>query len=775
VCLLVFTPLAFGTVEPESFMVLELLTVGAVAAWLLKMVSAGNIVFVRTSLGAPLLLFIAYVVTQLLVGGTVSAECRVPALKGGMPNVPLSIYADATWGAFLKAAAYTLVFFVFVNNVHSREDIYRFLILIVSMGFLLSVLGIAQQLSNTERIFWQKKLPPEAANFFGPYVCRNHFSGYVGMVIPLSLALLMLPARELGRYTAGQADLQSFLSGPRPLFAFMTLITAAAWLSAGSRGGIVALLGALAFMAILLLSRQGERRRIWLIPAIATLVFILLLWLRTQWTVTGIPWLGDDDGGSGFQSRAAVWKGTIEMIRERPFWGTGLGTFRFSFPAYCPPEIRRFFSHAHNDYLELIAETGLAGALVIGLGICVWLSSAFRRLFRCRDSYTFIVATGGLASLFAFALHSVVDFNLHIGANATLLAVILGMVTVVLHSRQPRDNEELPMPAVTIPLTRRARFAVYPVLAAAVVSACIVIVRPALAKRAVREGRLERALRLTPRNAEIHYLLGKRAFREAKDAPHPLSSLKRALATFGKAADLNPTNGKYHQSLAWAYGQLAAMSGDVDEPEGPGVDHAQKAAFHFERATVCDPSNPYRHRAYAVWCFTRPDGKTIKRGMAAYRKAIELEPALAREALRACYEHEKNYQNLLRLLPGTPRSDHEFLRFLIEKENLAFAVAFAENFLQTYPENARMHFWIADRSFYDSAFPWEFTQYHYSVALEKDPDNAYYRMWHGIHLYHRHVYEEAAAELRKAIQMGLDPEDRKKAMTIAAKCRKARS
>ena len=181
--LLIFTPLAFGTVQAWSVMVMELLTLFIAAAWLCKMVSQGELTFVKTPLNIPLILFIAYILLQLLLARfrLLSDTCSLSSVFCSLG----SVYPYASRAELLKILSYLVVFFVFVNTIRSRKQLHYFLILIVSMGFILSVLGIVQWLSGTDKIFWLKELSPETKGFFGPYVNNNHFAGYMEMAIPL--------------------------------------------------------------------------------------------------------------------------------------------------------------------------------------------------------------------------------------------------------------------------------------------------------------------------------------------------------------------------------------------------------------------------------------------------------------------------------------------------------------------------------------------------------------------------------------------------------------
>jgi O-antigen ligase len=129
-------------------------------------------------------------------------------------------------------------------------------------------------------------------------------------------------------------------------------------------------------------------------------------------------------GEVSFGDRAVVWKGTLSAFRDFPVFGTGLGTFEHVFKLYQPAGLQNIYEHAHNDYLELLLETGIAGVLAAAAFIYVVLWETFRYSSNGKTSY---LRAGFICSLLTVAVHSLVDFNLHIPSNAILFFMILGL------------------------------------------------------------------------------------------------------------------------------------------------------------------------------------------------------------------------------------------------------------------------------------------------------------------------------------------------------------
>ena len=126
---------------------------------------------------------------------------------------------------------------------------------------------------------------------------------------------------------------------------------------------------------------------------------------------------------------------TMPVIGDYPVFGSGLGTFASVYPAYDPEGGEMRLTHAHNDYLELMIETGILGFLLLA-GAVIWILVRCFRVWKARHNLEVKgLAMGGLVSLVVMLVHSFTDFNLHIPSNALLFAVILALTVKIVHHR----------------------------------------------------------------------------------------------------------------------------------------------------------------------------------------------------------------------------------------------------------------------------------------------------------------------------------------------------
>lgn len=279
---------------------------------------------------------------------------------------------------------------------------------------------------------------------FSTYINSNHFAGAVGLTLPFALAWLCTLANGRLPRWAGPVVAAAAWAGGLYVVGFM----------AQSRAGCAALLLAGLVFFSLLTTRPWTRRLLMgLTLAFAMFLFICVVVLVGQFVgVTDLipePWrqrfvAALNDG------RAIAARVGARMFLASPLLGTGLGTYDELYRRLMPGAFTLYF--AHNDYIQLLAETGL-----MGVGTAVALAGVLVRrvrgfLHQPYDADTAICAAAW-ASLAAIAAHSAFDFNLQVPANGFLAAVVAGLAAATAPARraaQPRSAAQ-PRPASRLP------------------------------------------------------------------------------------------------------------------------------------------------------------------------------------------------------------------------------------------------------------------------------------------------------------------------------------
>jgi O-antigen ligase/tetratricopeptide (TPR) repeat protein len=339
----------------------------------------------------------------------------------------LSLAPGATRQVAAQLLAVLVVFAVARNNLEPGKALRRLSIVAVANGTLLALFALAQFFSSPPNVlYWTF---PSQGQVFGPFICRDHFPFYLNLCIGLGLGLLLsLQTGRAGRST--QPGLSGLLQRPLALWvsAGLALMASSAVFSL-SRGGTLALLGCL---VVFLLAKGGKTGRAWG-AATSALVAVLLACALLAWF--GLPRVEKRmatvwQGQALEEGRVPAWLRVLPAVKDFPVWGAGYGAFGYvesmrHGPADDPILI---WNHAHNEYLESLVEGGLVGLGLAVAALALVVRSGYRACRGLRGRSAGALAVGALAALAATALHSAVDFGLHMPAIALLTTVVAALL-----------------------------------------------------------------------------------------------------------------------------------------------------------------------------------------------------------------------------------------------------------------------------------------------------------------------------------------------------------
>lgn len=400
VLILGFGPLAFGSVGPGAVLVIQGLTIVMLLLWVAR-------VWLNKSyrvLWPP----ICWAVTAFLL----YAFGRY-RMVGAQMDVEFLARQE-----LILVVIYGGVFFAVLNNLSRQESTQIISITLLSIGTLLSMYAIFQFLTKSGRVLWSPQYPAYIGRGSGTYICPNHLAGFLEMVLPIGLALTLT-----GRFSATTKVFLGYAS--LAVFAGLAVtVSRGAWLATG--------LGLLFFFA-LLMRHHGQR--------LAAILFLALLLAGSVFFMKKMAVLQRRVGPSAQSNldfaRPELWKPAWRMWQDHFWWGVGPGHFDVRFRNYRPDEIQMRPLFAHNDYLNTLADWGLAGALLIGAAVLLlgWgVVQSWKFVRRSNDLTTkrsnrsaFVL--GAAAGLIALLAHSFVDFNMHIPANAVVAVALMALIT----------------------------------------------------------------------------------------------------------------------------------------------------------------------------------------------------------------------------------------------------------------------------------------------------------------------------------------------------------
>ena len=361
---------------------------------------------------------------------------------------PLSAHLEATRDNLLVLlsgfAAYSLGWRV----LRHRRDVLRFGLVMLATTAALSVYGFALLGDNSPTKFLGVPQYPYGNRVCSTYTGANQFAGYLTLALPVCAAAIIIWAQQEGRHTHRHVVgwiLDALQSSRHALIllalAAAWLVGAAALLATQSRMGIASFVFA-GLVTVLLLARRALRASHLVTAGLALAILLLaglLLGLDPvleRYSLLFESRWAQEEGVEAVESRPAIWRDTLPLIRDHWLTGGGSGSFRTLYTCYQSPRIGGWAKFAHNDYLNAAADLGIVGLAVILGGLSAWfvlLVRASRQDHPLRRP-VFLAAFWAVTALL---LHEFTLFNLQEPANAWLFCLLLGMGMGFCEERAP--------------------------------------------------------------------------------------------------------------------------------------------------------------------------------------------------------------------------------------------------------------------------------------------------------------------------------------------------
>jgi hypothetical protein len=409
----------------------------------------------------------------------------------------------------------------------------------------------------------------------GTFVCPNNLAGFLEMILPLGLAYTVT-----GR---NRALTKVFLG-------YASLVIMAGLAVTVSRGGWVsAAVSLVLFFGVLILYRTYRLPSLVLLVALLAGGFYMypksvFVVSRTHDTLI--------EGKVNDQVRLDVWESAVRMWQQDPWWGVGPAHFDYRFRSFRPALVQIRPEYTHNDYLNTLADWGLAGGLIVvsALVLLAWgvaktwghVGKSLGELGGRQSSNKFAFVLGASLGLVALLCHSLVDFNMHIPANAILAVTLMALLTTHLRYATGRWR---------ITLGAAGRAAATAVLAAGMAYLGQQAVRRAGETVWLRRANhapffspaqieyLKRAYAADPKNGQTAHAIGEAYRIESREGADGYEELaKQAIDWYALSIKLNRWNDSSWLGYGWCLDWLGR--------------HAE-AEHCFQKAAELDPNGYY--------------------------------------------------------------------------------------------------------------------------------------------------------------------------------------
>jgi len=429
----------YGTVEPWWQALFECAVFILAALSLIEGFRSGSHSFSSYRIFLPLLAIALFGFLQTIPFGS---NGNVPLASGATVWRTLSADPHETRLWVSRMIALVLVGAMLMRYTTSPRRLRALIFLVIGVAVVSAVFGLLRKTMQHDLGFVLPYLRPGLG--YGQFINNNHFAFLMVMALGLTLGLSVAGGARRDRL---------------PLYLGVALLLGMSIVLSTSRGGILTMLCQLVFVALLFPTvrpireahKSGTRAR-WFQRLSGSLALRSLLVLSLVVIVSvGIVWVGGDPllarleaipgevatrevNARWNERRIEIWKSTWRLIKAHPIAGVGMAGYWTAIPQYHDASGEFTPQRAHNDYLELLASGGLIGVL-LGLWFVVVLSKAVRKQLRATDRFRRAASFGALVGIVGVAIHSLVDFGLHITINAVLIIVLVVIATVVLPPR----------------------------------------------------------------------------------------------------------------------------------------------------------------------------------------------------------------------------------------------------------------------------------------------------------------------------------------------------
>jgi len=398
--ILVFGPLAYGAVDTIPFLIIQGLTAGVLVLWIARLWLNPRSQFLWPPICWAVLAFSLYAVARYY-----TADIEYIARQ-----------------EFLRVLIYAFLFFAILNNLHRQEFAQVAVLSLVFLAMAISGYAIYQYLANSDRVWFAIKPYPHRGS--GTYINPNHLGGFLELLVPLGLALTL--CSRLGHVT-------------KILVGYASLVILAGIAVTLSRGSWIATVLALLLFFVILSFHRVHRLAglLALVLIVAGAAYLVpksqFFHQRARQLVNTQTGQVDDD------TRFDIWSSAIRMWRENPWWGVGPAHFDRRFRAVRPDNIQQQPDRAHNDILNALTDWGIVGAVLVtstfvllGIGLAkTWpaVRVTQRDIGEKKRSNKFAFVLGASIGLVAILVHSFVDFNMHVPANAIIVVTLLALLS----------------------------------------------------------------------------------------------------------------------------------------------------------------------------------------------------------------------------------------------------------------------------------------------------------------------------------------------------------
>ena len=387
----------------------------------------------------PLVLTLVWLLIQMTPGlATLLSRSTHENINENI-NATLSLDPSLTHIMFLKTLAFTAFVWMIFCYVVNQSTLKRLAFTIIVTGLLQALYAIWLNLNDNSASPIFNFSYTNRAN--GSFVYANQLANYIALCLSIGIGILVSQlslSAASSRLKQRVRDLAKALLSPKMIIRLTLIIMIIALILTRSRMGNSAFFIALATVSLYGFFQYKRKPRNLRLLIISFFVVDMIL----VGSIFGIEKVKERliETSLSSETRDEVVRDSLPMIQDYWLTGTGGGSFYSSFQSYQPEYYSGFYDHAHNDYIQFMAEIGVPITLMLGAMMlyCLWIALATVR--KRRTPLYQGVAFGCSIAIIHMLLHSTVDFSLQSPAIALLFLTILSM-SVIAHHLSSRSRK----------------------------------------------------------------------------------------------------------------------------------------------------------------------------------------------------------------------------------------------------------------------------------------------------------------------------------------------
>ncbi|HEC84027.1 MAG TPA: O-antigen ligase family protein [Thioploca sp.] len=401
--LIVWLPLPYGSNHDWAWAVMEVWIFGMALLWLWQYVRGLHKLTPVFYKAIPILviwviwlLYITFQCTPLPYAWIqlLSPQAAEAYAFFNPTHTTLSVDSHSTAVGLLKSLSYVLLFTLTLLLVNTRSRLRWVAYALVFSGLFQALYGSLMTLSGLEYGFFHEKVYYRDVAT-GTFINRNHLAAYLVMCLSVGIGLLIA---QLGDGKAPSSwrkrvvGLLDWILSPKMLLRLFLVIMVIALVMTHSRMGNTAFFASMLIAGILtlMLSRRANRATVILLVSLIVIdIFIVGAWFGVEKVAQRL-----EQTSFSTEKRDEVDIYTIPYWQDYFLTGSGLGSYYTTFPRYQGADVKGFWNHAHNDYLEFAVETGIIGALLLGIALLLTLAMVLIALYRRRRALNRGIAFG---------------------------------------------------------------------------------------------------------------------------------------------------------------------------------------------------------------------------------------------------------------------------------------------------------------------------------------------------------------------------------------------